>query len=86
MRPPVRQAESCQQRIDLRSVRLLPVEQQRTWMGYRRPDGRVGTRNYVAVIASVTVVELVPPGPVAARVTPRTAPESATMWLIRSAG
>lgn len=25
----------------------------RTFMGYRRPDGRVGTRNYVAVISSV---------------------------------
>jgi altronate hydrolase len=34
-------------------VEILPVEQQRTWMGYRRADGRVGTRNYVAVIASV---------------------------------
>jgi altronate hydrolase len=34
-------------------VEVLPVEQQRTWMGYRRADGRVGTRNYVAVIASV---------------------------------
>ena len=34
-------------------VEILPVEEQATWMGYRRPDGRVGTRNYVAVIASV---------------------------------
>ena len=25
----------------------------RTFMGYRRPDGRVGTRNYVAVVSSV---------------------------------
>ncbi|MEZ4496323.1 MAG: altronate dehydratase family protein [Thermomicrobiales bacterium] len=34
-------------------VEILPVEEQATWMGYRRPDGRVSTRNYVAVIASV---------------------------------
>lgn len=25
----------------------------RTWLGYRRPDGRVGTRNYIGVITSV---------------------------------
>jgi altronate hydrolase len=38
---------------EYRPVDVLPVEKQRTWMGYRRADGRVGTRNYVAVIASV---------------------------------
>jgi altronate hydrolase len=32
---------------------LLPPEQRRTFMGFKRDDGRVGTRNYVAVLASV---------------------------------
>ncbi|MFV0476364.1 MAG: UxaA family hydrolase [Parahaliea sp.] len=31
----------------------LRDEEQRTFMGIRRPDGRVATRNYIAVIASV---------------------------------
>jgi altronate hydrolase len=31
----------------------LPLESQRTFAGYLRPDGRVGTRNYIAVISSV---------------------------------
>jgi altronate hydrolase len=34
-------------------VELVPEAERRTFRGYRRPDGRVGTRNYVAVIASV---------------------------------
>jgi altronate hydrolase len=35
-------------------VRDLPTaEHPATFMGYRRPNGRVGTRNYIAVIASV---------------------------------
>ncbi len=34
-------------------VELVPEAERRTFMGYRRPDGRVGTRNYVAVLASV---------------------------------
>ena len=25
----------------------------RTFLGYRRPDGRVGTRNYIAIISTV---------------------------------
>lgn len=37
---------------DLQPVEILPVEQQRTFLGYPRPDGRVGTRNYIAVIAT----------------------------------
>lgn len=39
--------------VDYRPVSLVPVEQRRTFMGYRRPDGRVGTRNYLAIISTV---------------------------------
>lgn len=39
--------------IDLQPVVSVPVEQRRTFMGYQRPDGSVGTRNYVAIISSV---------------------------------
>ncbi len=39
--------------VDARSVEYVPVEQQRTFLGYKRSNGRVGTRNYIAVIASV---------------------------------
>jgi len=38
---------------DARPVVSYPADQQRTFAGYRRPGGRVGTRNYVAVISSV---------------------------------
>ena len=38
---------------DLRPVQVLPREQQRTFEGYLRPDGRVGTRNYVAIVSTV---------------------------------
>ena len=31
----------------------IPAPTGRTFLGYRRPDGRVGTRNYVAVISTV---------------------------------
>lgn len=34
-------------------VEILPEAERRTFMGYRRKDGRVGTRNYVAILASV---------------------------------
>jgi altronate hydrolase len=34
-------------------VTFVPEAERRTFMGYRRKDGRVGTRNYVAVLASV---------------------------------
>jgi altronate hydrolase len=34
-------------------VELVPEAQRRSFLGFRRPDGRVGTRNYVAVLASV---------------------------------
>ncbi len=38
---------------EVRPVEVLPVEQQATFQGYLRSDGRVGTRNYLAVIATV---------------------------------
>jgi altronate hydrolase len=34
-------------------VEPLPESERRTFMGFRRADGRVGTRNFVAVLASV---------------------------------
>jgi len=39
--------------VDARPIDLYPPEQRRTFHGYLRPDGRVGTRNYIAVISSV---------------------------------
>ncbi len=38
---------------DARPVARHPPEAMRTFEGYRRPDGRVGTRNYVAVLSTV---------------------------------
>jgi altronate hydrolase len=38
---------------EVRRVAFLPEEERRTFQGYIRPDGRVGTRNYIALIASV---------------------------------
>ena len=38
---------------DYAPVDLVPETERRTFDGFRRPDGRVGTRNYVAVLASV---------------------------------
>ena len=32
---------------------VLPVEQQATFQGFRRKDGRAGTRNYVGILTSV---------------------------------
>ena len=32
---------------------VLPAEQRRRFMGYRRPDGRVGTRNYIGILSTV---------------------------------
>ncbi|MFM7347222.1 MAG: UxaA family hydrolase [Tagaea sp.] len=31
----------------------LPIEQRRTFQGYRRADGRAGTRNYIGILTSV---------------------------------
>src|SRR5213592_2719367 len=39
--------------VDVRSVDFYPPEQMRTFDGYKREDGRVGTRNYVAIISGV---------------------------------
>ncbi|TPQ46854.1 galactonate dehydratase, partial [Prosthecomicrobium hirschii] len=36
-----------------RNDMVLPPELQATFEGYRRPDGKVGTRNYVAILSSV---------------------------------
>jgi len=38
---------------EVRPVEMVPAEERRTFEGYRRADGRVGTRNYVAVISTV---------------------------------
>ncbi len=38
---------------DVRPVALVPEAERRQFMGYRRADGRVGTRNYIAVIGTV---------------------------------
>lgn len=38
---------------DVRPVRRRPPEEQRTFEGFLRADGRVGTRNYLAVVSSV---------------------------------
>ncbi|MCJ7736472.1 MAG: altronate dehydratase family protein [Anaerolineae bacterium] len=39
--------------VDAKPVDYLPEDERREFMGYRRPDGRVGTRNYIAVISTV---------------------------------
>ncbi len=39
--------------VDVRPVDTVPIEQRRTFMGYKRPDGKAGTRNYIAIISSV---------------------------------
>ncbi|MDP9363329.1 MAG: altronate dehydratase family protein [Chloroflexota bacterium] len=38
---------------EYRPVEIVPEAERRTFMGFRRKDGRVGTRNFVAVLASV---------------------------------
>jgi len=38
---------------DARPEPVLPVEQQATFQGYRRKNGKVGTRNYLAILTSV---------------------------------
>lgn len=45
-----RDYRSCE---DWEPVEFVPEELRRSFLGFRRPDGRVGTRNYVAVLASV---------------------------------
>ncbi|WP_454813547.1 UxaA family hydrolase [Labrys neptuniae] len=38
---------------DARRESILPLDQQATFQGYRRPNGKAGTRNYVAILTSV---------------------------------
>jgi altronate dehydratase len=38
---------------DLRTFPPVPESERRTFLGYRRPDGRIGTRNYVAILSTV---------------------------------
>jgi len=38
---------------DFRPVQLLPESEQATFQGYVRPDGRVGTRNFIGILATV---------------------------------
>jgi arabinonate dehydratase len=38
---------------DYRPAKLLPKTQRAQFMGYRRPDGRVGTRNYIGIFITV---------------------------------
>ncbi|MES0813070.1 altronate dehydratase family protein [Roseibium sp. SCPC15] len=35
------------------NAQLVPIEDQRTFQGYHRADGKVGTRNYVGILTSV---------------------------------
>jgi altronate hydrolase len=39
--------------VDVQPVDFVPEAERRTFMGYLRPDGRVGTRNYIGVISTV---------------------------------
>ena len=38
---------------EAKPVEFYPAERMRSFPGYARPDGRVGTRNYIAIISSV---------------------------------
>jgi altronate hydrolase len=38
---------------DLRPIAMVPKNQRDTFMGYRRENGSVGTRNYIAIVTSV---------------------------------
>ncbi|MFD1696162.1 UxaA family hydrolase [Roseibium aestuarii] len=35
------------------SIPLAPAEEERTFLGYHRPTGKVGTRNYIGILTSV---------------------------------
>jgi altronate hydrolase len=39
--------------VDARPVEELPAHERATFQGYRRRDGRVGTRNYIGILTSV---------------------------------
>jgi altronate hydrolase len=38
---------------DIRNPKPLPSGLERTFQGYSRPDGRVGTRNYISIVSTV---------------------------------
>ena len=38
---------------DVQPVQYVPEPERRTFMGYKRSDGRVGTRNYIGIISTV---------------------------------
>jgi altronate dehydratase len=38
---------------EVRPVQIVPEAERRTFLGYRRADGRVGTRNVIAILSSV---------------------------------
>lgn len=40
--------------VDARPVELVPEASRRTFSGYRRANGQVGTRNYIAVVSTVS--------------------------------
>lgn len=39
--------------VDARETPVLPIEQQATFQGFRRATGKVGTRNFIAILTSV---------------------------------
>jgi altronate hydrolase len=39
--------------VDVKPIELVPEQDRRTFMGYRRTNGRVGTRNTIALISTV---------------------------------
>jgi altronate hydrolase len=39
--------------VDARPVRLVPADERRTFMGYKRAEGRAGTRNTIAIVGTV---------------------------------
>ncbi|MDH2325559.1 altronate dehydratase family protein [Cereibacter sp. SYSU M97828] len=39
--------------VDATEPQMIPDADRATFMGYARPDGRIGTRNYIAIISSV---------------------------------
>lgn len=38
---------------DVRPTAFVPAHERRTFLGYRRPNGKVGTRNYIGVLSTV---------------------------------
>jgi len=39
--------------VDIQPVEFVPEGERGTFMGFVRPDGRVGTRNYIAIVSTV---------------------------------